>query len=232
MSTVSFPARPCPRRGPDRRRGGPGWRQCDPALNHFPRGNASNRIPTHPETAAPTRIHRRFLKHLLFCEPVAPMLARCGLYRYDVINQYEFGPNRSEDRFPEWSSGACVPNRNHAAASASRQPIGDQPCDNERAHAARTVTATVSVQLSRQRHRGRIEFCLPLHRRTELRRRSHESPPRRPSLRPCPHVARGGPPARRTIPPCDGFQSPAAGPASGRLSPESHDAIVTINAWS
>ena len=30
----------------------------------------------------------------------------------------------------------------------------------------------------------------------------------------------------------DGFQSPAAGPASGRVSPESHDAIVTINAWS
>ena len=30
----------------------------------------------------------------------------------------------------------------------------------------------------------------------------------------------------------DGFQSPAAGPASGRVSPESHDAIDTINAWS
>ena len=30
----------------------------------------------------------------------------------------------------------------------------------------------------------------------------------------------------------DGFQSPAAGPASGRVSPESHDAIVTIRAWS
>ena len=28
----------------------------------------------------------------------------------------------------------------------------------------------------------------------------------------------------------DGFQSPAAGPASGRVSPESHDAIATINA--
>ena len=32
--------------------------------------------------------------------------------------------------------------------------------------------------------------------------------------------------------PYDGFQSPAAGPASGRVSPESHDAIVTIKAWS
>ena len=32
--------------------------------------------------------------------------------------------------------------------------------------------------------------------------------------------------------PYDGFQSPAAGPASGRVSPESHDAIATINAWS
>ena len=31
---------------------------------------------------------------------------------------------------------------------------------------------------------------------------------------------------------CDGFQSPATGPASGRVSPESHDAIVTISAWS
>ena len=30
----------------------------------------------------------------------------------------------------------------------------------------------------------------------------------------------------------DGFQSPAAGPASGRVSPESHDAIATISAWS
>lgn len=30
----------------------------------------------------------------------------------------------------------------------------------------------------------------------------------------------------------DGFQSPAAGPGSGRVSPESHDAIVTISAWS
>ena len=30
----------------------------------------------------------------------------------------------------------------------------------------------------------------------------------------------------------EGFQSPAAGPASGRVSPESHDAIVTISAWS
>ena len=30
----------------------------------------------------------------------------------------------------------------------------------------------------------------------------------------------------------DGFQSPAAGPASGRVSPESHEAIVTISAWS
>ena len=30
----------------------------------------------------------------------------------------------------------------------------------------------------------------------------------------------------------DGFQSPAAGPASGRVSPESHDAIATINPWS
>ena len=30
----------------------------------------------------------------------------------------------------------------------------------------------------------------------------------------------------------DGFQSPAAGPASGRVSPESHDAIDTINEWS
>ena len=30
----------------------------------------------------------------------------------------------------------------------------------------------------------------------------------------------------------DGFQSPAAGPASGRVSPESHDAIETIKAWS
>ena len=30
----------------------------------------------------------------------------------------------------------------------------------------------------------------------------------------------------------DGSQSPAAGPASGRVSPESHDAIATINAWS
>ena len=38
------------------------------------------------------------------------------------------------------------------------------------------------------------------------------------------------PPARRTIPPYDGFQSPAAGPASGRVSPESHDAIATISA--
>ena len=28
----------------------------------------------------------------------------------------------------------------------------------------------------------------------------------------------------------DGFQSPAAGPASGRVSPESHDAIDTISA--
>ena len=28
--------------------------------------------------------------------------------------------------------------------------------------------------------------------------------------------------------PYDGFQSPAAGPASGRVSPESHDAIDTI----
>ena len=40
---------------------------------------------------------------------------------------------------------------------------------------------------------------------------------------------------RRPVVPCltyDGFQSPAAGPASGRVSPESHDAIVTINAWS
>ena len=36
---------------------------------------------------------------------------------------------------------------------------------------------------------------------------------------------------RRPLP-YDGFQSPAAGPASGRVSPESHDAIVTINAWS
>ena len=30
----------------------------------------------------------------------------------------------------------------------------------------------------------------------------------------------------------DGFQSPATGPASARVSPESHDAIVTISAWS
>ena len=30
----------------------------------------------------------------------------------------------------------------------------------------------------------------------------------------------------------DGFQSPVAGPASGRVSPESHEAIVTISAWS
>ena len=30
----------------------------------------------------------------------------------------------------------------------------------------------------------------------------------------------------------DGFQSPAAGPASGRVSPESHDAMETIKAWS
>ena len=30
----------------------------------------------------------------------------------------------------------------------------------------------------------------------------------------------------------DGFQSPVAGPASGRVSPESHDAIATIRAWS
>ena len=30
----------------------------------------------------------------------------------------------------------------------------------------------------------------------------------------------------------DGFQSPAAAPASGRVSPESHDAIATISAWS
>ena len=33
-------------------------------------------------------------------------------------------------------------------------------------------------------------------------------------------------------PPYDGFQSPAAGPASGRVSPEFHDAIATISAWS
>ena len=32
--------------------------------------------------------------------------------------------------------------------------------------------------------------------------------------------------------PYNGFQSPAAGPASGTVSPESHDAIATINAWS
>ena len=30
----------------------------------------------------------------------------------------------------------------------------------------------------------------------------------------------------------DGFQSPVAGPVSGRVSPESHEAIVTISAWS
>ena len=30
----------------------------------------------------------------------------------------------------------------------------------------------------------------------------------------------------------DGFQSPAAAPVSGRVSPESHDAIATISAWS
>ena len=30
----------------------------------------------------------------------------------------------------------------------------------------------------------------------------------------------------------DGFQSPAVGPASGRVSPEPQDAIVTISAWS
>ena len=30
----------------------------------------------------------------------------------------------------------------------------------------------------------------------------------------------------------DGFQSPVAGLASGRVSPESHEAIVTISAWS
>ena len=32
--------------------------------------------------------------------------------------------------------------------------------------------------------------------------------------------------------PYDGFQSPAAGPALGRVSPESHETIVTISAWS
>ena len=36
----------------------------------------------------------------------------------------------------------------------------------------------------------------------------------------------------RSAIPYDGFQSPATGPASGRVSPESHDAIVTISAWS
>ena len=49
---------------------------------------------------------------------------------------------------------------------------------------------------------------------------------------PCPHAARGRHSTSSTTFPYDGFQSPAAGPASGRLSPESHDAIVTINAWS
>ena len=39
-------------------------------------------------------------------------------------------------------------------------------------------------------------------------------------------------PANPTILPYDGFQSPAADPASGRVSPESHDAIATISAWS
>ena len=41
-----------------------------------------------------------------------------------------------------------------------------------------------------------------------------------------------GPSAKPTILLYDGFQSPAAGPASGRVSPESHDAIATIRAWS
>ena len=41
-----------------------------------------------------------------------------------------------------------------------------------------------------------------------------------------------GLPANPTTLPYDGFQSPAAAPASGRVSPESHDAIATISAWS
>ena len=38
---------------------------------------------------------------------------------------------------------------------------------------------------------------------------------------------------RRVVPnfTYDGFKSPAAGPASGTVSPESHDAMVTISAW-
>ena len=66
------------------------------------------------------------------------VLCRCGR-----IRQHPFGSRRSEDRFPEWSNGACVSNRNHAAASESRQSFGDQPGDRERGHTARTVTATV-----------------------------------------------------------------------------------------
>ena len=39
-------------------------------------------------------------------------------------------------------------------------------------------------------------------------------------------------PANPTTLPYDGSQSPAADPASGRVSPESHAAIATISAWS
>ncbi len=41
-------------------------------------------------------------------------------------------------------------------------------------------------------------------------------------------------PGRKPLPEItyDVFQSPAADPVSGQVSPESHEAIVTINAWS
>ena len=54
----------------------------------------------------------------------------------------------------------------------------------------------------------------------------------RPLTESCPYAGRDGLSTSPTTLLYDGFQSPAAGPASGRVSPESHDAIATISAWS
>ena len=82
--------------------------------------------------------------------------------------------------------------------------------------------------------RGSAGFGVKSHRAPRLRkapgRRAFESTPERPQLRSCPHAARRRPSASPTILPFDGVQSPAAGPASVGVSPESRDAVVTSSA--
>ena len=137
-------------------------------------------LHSHPSTILETSVNLRTGSANASRAQIVPLRS----YPSTHARTHPLGPRRSEDRFPEWSSGVCVSDRNHAAASASRRSFGDRPGDNERAHAARTVSATVFVQFSRQRLRGRIESCLPLHRPTELRRRGHKSPPQRVADRP------------------------------------------------